>query len=381
MPDFKKLLKQYWQVGFLAVVAIILFTLISATGGDPRQVGSSYSIGANGYGAWYQMMVDRGVKIQRWEQPFDELAKSNKFDRFTTLLQVNSQLIEQLSLASDKQEWVEKGNTLIILGVAAPASGISFKTDLESQSGTIRIETTRRFRAKFDPIYQSTPDIKKTNIISDKSGGVITEFTLGKGRLILSTTPSLAANVYQDFKPNYELLAKLTTGNSQQLIVDEYIHGYRKQSTKIATKKGDVFDYLRRTPLSIVLLNLGLITLVIIWQKNRRFGKIVMPKLPEIENSEAYIQALAGILHQANSSEFVIQNIGKTQQLSWQQKLGLGTDRLVEATTLITAWENQTKLPTDDLQFVLKLVTEARRLTPKELNIWLIKVQTISSQI
>ena len=118
MPDFKKLLKQYWQVGFLAVVAIILFTLISATGGDPRQVGSSYSIGANGYGAWYQMMVDRGVKIQRWEQPFDELAKSNKFDRFTTLLQVNSQLIELLSLASDKQEWVEKGNTLIILGVA-----------------------------------------------------------------------------------------------------------------------------------------------------------------------------------------------------------------------------------------------------------------------
>ena len=303
------------------------------------------------------------------------------FDRSTTLLQINSQLTQLLYLSENQQEWIKKGNTLIILGVAAPASKIPFKTDLESQTGTIRIETTRRFTAKFDPINRSTTDIQKTNIISDRSGGVITEFTLGKGRIIVATTPHLAANVYQDFKPNYELLAKLTTENSQQIIVDEYIHGYRKQSTKAITKKGDVFEYLLRTPLSIVSLNLGLGILVLIWQQNRRFGKVVIPKLAEIENSEAYIQALAGVLRQANSTEFVLQNIGKTQQLSWQQKLGLGTDRLVETNTLITAWESQTKLPTDDLHFVLKLATEERRLTPKELNTWLIKVQTISSQI
>ena len=112
-----------------------------------------------------------------------------------------------------------------------------------------------------------------------------------------------------------------------------------------------------------------------------RFGKIFVPKSPEIENSEAYIQALGGVLLQANSSEFVIQNIGKAEQLSWQQKLGLGKDRLVESNVLITAWENQIKLPTEDLRFVLKLMSEPGRIAPEQLTLWLKKIHQIGQVI
>jgi hypothetical protein len=86
-------------------------------------------------------------------------------------------------------------------------------------------------------------------------------------------------------------------------------------------------------------------------------------------------------LQQANSSEFVLQNIGKANQLAWQQKLGLGDDRLVPADTLITAWENQTQLPTDDLRSVLQLSAGKQRLAPVELNEWLKKVQSIGSKL
>jgi Domain of unknown function (DUF4350) len=373
MQDFKKLVKQYWQFVLLAVIAIVLFTVVSATGGDPKQPGSSYSIAANGYGAWYQMMLDRGVKIQRWEQTFDELTEVPGYEKGVTLLQVNSQLAP-FQLSPAQQEWVEQGNTIVILGVAAPAWGIPFQTDIDSPQGAIRIETTRRFKG-------TQLGLSSEPVLSDRSGNVITQSNFGKGRVITATTPHLAANAYQDFKPNYELLAQLVTTDRQQIIVDEFIHGYRSRSTKAETKAGDVLAYLFRTPLVIVLLNLTLGMLVLIWQQNQRFGKVIIPKVPEIENSEAYIKALGGVLQQANSSEFAIQNIGKAQQLVWQQKLGLGSDRLVEANTVIAAWENQIKLPTDDLRFVLPLVTEARRLNPKELNVWLSKVQMISSQI
>ena len=90
---------------------------------------------------------------------------------------------------------------------------------------------------------------------------------------------------------------------------------------------------------------------------------------------------MGGVLRQANSSEFVLQNIGKAEQLSWQQKLGLGKERLVETQALITAWENQTQLPTENLRFVLQLTAAARRTSPAELTIWLTKIREIDRQL
>jgi hypothetical protein len=407
VAEFKKLLEQYWQIGLVVVVTILLLTIVSATGGDARQSGSTYSNAPDGYSAWYQMEIDRGTKIRRWQKSFKRLTKNSVYSTDVTLLQVNSQLT-RLSLSDIQKKWIEQGNKLVILGVNAPAENVPFSANLESSQGSVKIETKRRFPVNFN-ILDTPTKLPATIILRDRSGSVINEYTLGKGRLIVASTNHLAANAYQDIRPNYELLSKLVQEDRQQLMVDEYIHGHRDRHKKSKPKPGevrqgkvdpdedgevnlnidedgeertgDIFGYFANTPLIIVLLNLILGILVSLWQQNRRFGRIFIPKPPQIENSEAYIQALGGVLQQANSSEFVIQNIGRAEQLSWQKKLGLGGDRIVESDTLITAWENRTKLPTDDLRFVLKLITEVRRLSPIELNTWLIKLQAISRQL
>ena len=393
MTDFNKLFKQYWQLALLAAIAIVLITIISAIGGDSRQPGSSYSIAANGYSAWYQMMSDRGIKIQRWQKSFPQLTRFSNYERGVTLLQVKPQL-DRLEITNLQQQWVSQGNTLVILGVSAPAWEIPFQASLESPQGDVKIETTRRFRSDVAKIGRSQ-NIGTESVLSDRSGSVISQFKLDKGLVMIATTPHLAANSYQDFRPNYELLAELVTKDRQQVLVDEYIHGYvdRKsastfknrqgrssQEGESETSTGDTLDYLGKTPLLLVFINLLLVILVLIWQQNRRFGKVFVPKPAEIDNSEAYIQALGTVLRQANSSEFVLQNIGRAEQLSWQQKLGLGKERLVEAQTLIEAWENRVRLPTNDLRFVLQL-TSGRRLTPAELTIWLAKIRTIDLQL
>jgi Domain of unknown function (DUF4350) len=399
MTDFKKLLKQYWQLGLLAIVAIVLVTVISAMGGDARLAGSSYSIAPNGYNHWYQTTIDRGVKIKRWQKSFPKLVQSSEYDRGTTLLQVQPQSVE-LDITNQQQEWVSKGNTLVILGVDAPARETTFQQDLASPQGKIRIETTRRFGNNINGNKQlkdadrfSAGEAPQTVILEDRSGGIVTEFKLAEGRIIIATTPHLAANAYQDFQPNNDLLTELVTRDRQQVLVDEYIHGYTDRKPIIDPVTGEVktddenrdnndtLSYLASTPLIVVFLNLLLGILVLAWQQNRRFGKVVIPKLPEVVNSEAYIQALGGVLRQANSSEFVLQNIGKAEQLSWQQKLGLGKERLVESQALITAWENQTQLPTEDLRFVLQLTAAARRTSPAELTIWLTKIREIDRQL
>jgi Domain of unknown function (DUF4350) len=379
MADFKKLFKQYWYLGILATIAIVLLTIISATGGDVRQAGSTYSIDPNGYSAWYQMMKDRGTNIQRWQNSFPQLAKNPTYQQGTTLIQINPEL-EHWQLTARQQRWVSQGNTLIILGVLSPAREIPFQADLKSSVGSVRIETTRRFRSDLT-IGNLPSDTIAETVLKDRYGSVISQFTIDRGQIILATTPYLAANAYQDFPPNYKLLSQLVTQDRQPILVDEYIHGYIDRSSRSDPKTGDVFAYLNNTPLLIVFVNLLLGLLVLTWQQNRRFGKVVILKSPEIDNSEAYIQALGGVLHQAHSSEFVLQNIGRAKQLAWQQQLGVGKERLLEAQTLVNAWENLMRSPADDLRFVLQLTTEARRLTPSELKIWMTKIHSIDLQL
>ena len=391
MTDFKKLLKQYWQLGLLAIVTIVLVTVISAMGGDSRLAGSSYSNAANGYSHWYQKMIDQGVKIDRWRKSFSKLAQLSEYEQGVTLLQVQPQL-EILLITKQQQEWVIKGNMLVILGIDAPAEEIPFQQDLESAQGKIRIETTRRFRSNLNK-DKFLKDADQVEILQDRSGSVITQFKLGQGKIIIATTPYLAANAYQDFQPNNDLLNELVTTDSQQILVDEYIHGYTDRKPAVDRNTGnvktddessdnnDTLGYLASTPLIVAFINLLLGILVLSWQQNKRFGKVVIPKTPEVDNSEAYIQALGGVLRQANSSEFVLQNIGKAEQLSWQQKLGLGKERLVESQALITAWENQTQLPADDLRFVLQLTAAAERINPAELIVWLTKIREIDRQL
>ncbi len=385
MEEFKKLVREYWKIGLVGVVAIVLLTVVSAMGGDIRQSGSSYNNAPNGYGSWYQMMVDRGTKIRRWEKSFAQFAQDPLYSTNTTLLQVNPQL-EIFQLTDVQRKWIARGNTLAILGINAPAQEAPFSANFQSSEGLVKIETKRRLNL-VPSIGALDGALPEATILSDRSGSVMTQYSLEKGRIIVASTPHLAANAYQDYRPNYELLAKLSTANRQQLIVDEYIHGYRDRQKASSTVKEyseertkDIIGYLANTPLLIVLLNLILGILVTIWQQNQRFGQIITSKPPQIENSEAYIQALAGVLRQANSSQFLIQTIGKAEQLSWQKKLGLGSERLVESDTLINAWKTRTKLPPDDLIFILTSIAETPR-SPKQLNTWLLKLQTISRQL
>jgi hypothetical protein len=48
---------------------------------------------------------------------------------------------------------------------------------------------------------------------------------------------------------------------------------------------------------------------------------------------------------------------------------------------LLTAWVTQTKLPATDLQQVLQLATDHRRLNEKELRQWLLQWQTLRDKL
>jgi hypothetical protein len=342
-------------LGAIALIVIILLTTIAAPSTKITS-GSTYTRSPDGYGAWYAFMQNQNISIQRWQKPFSDLPTT---ENPVTLLQINSTLTSIQTYPKQK-EWIAKGNNLVILGIKQPVTAAAFSTQHQSSFGKVQIDTRRRYN----------PSKQEQITLGDKFGAVIWQKKYGKGKVILATTPYLAANAYQNNDSNFKLLADLVTKNSQKVFVDEYIHGYKDQDARKQAGEDSLFNYFTKTPLLPALIQLIVLLLVLIWARNRRFGKPLTLKTPVIDNSQAYIQALAGVLQKAESSDFVVEMLGKEEQIQLQKALGLSQIPL-DNQVLLKIWEQQRRTNTEKLKTVLQLQSQKRRISERELISWL----------
>lgn len=380
----------------ITVLAIALIALVSLTlffaprSGNLRQRGSTYSRSPDGYGAWFAYMQEQGTTIERWRKPLQVLvdptgpiAQTYKTNDGKPIAPPTPITLLQISNGIDPiipdTDWLKKGNVLVLLGIQRQVTDAPFTSDLPSRFGKIRIETSRRESTANQPSTANNPE---PILLKDEHGIVIWQAPVGKGRIIYATTPYLAANAYQDFQGNYELLADLVKAPGHPIWVDEFLHGYEDPPTIAKdgkpVPKRSLLSYLWDTPLSLLTIQLAVLLGVLLWGQNRRFGPTQPVLPPSVDNSEAYIQAMAGVLHKAECSQFVVETVGKAEQLEIQKALGLGTEPLTIA-ALAQAWEQQTQRSPADLEAALK--TGDRPLSDPELLQWIRTLQTLRSQL
>lgn len=365
-PQRTRLIKDLRFQIAIAIGAMILLTLIAAPNNSTFRSGSSFNRAPDGYGAWYSFMEQRGTSIQRWQRPFQDLLRpSTNSQVLSTLVQIHSELSAPV-LNQQEQNWIKQGNTLVRLGVLSPVTKASFHTLQSSPVGTVKIDTRRRLEQAVKTDQQR---------LGDRFGAVVWQENLGQGRVIFATTPHLAANAYQDSPGNYQFLAQLVTQNNAPIWVDEYIHGYREADVVEQSAPDNWAIYLAKTPLLPVFCQAGILLLILIWAENRRLGPPLTPATPEVDNSQAYIQALAEVLYQAESSEFILDTVGKAEQRRVQMSLGLG-QRLLEPPQLIDAWVKQTGRPAAELEQMLRS-HPTHRISEPDLLIWLRNIETI----
>lgn len=377
MPNLRQ---RKWLLIAIAIAVVVVLTLIAApnSGGTRIDNGSSYGRKPDGYGAWYEYMSQREVPIERWHKPFSRLVEENVRD--ATLIQIYGKT-NPFNLSAPKQKWIAQGNTLIILGVDRPATAAPFARSIPYRlqplsEDLIEIETSRRYR-------QQTQGIAET-ILGDRYGAVVWSEQVGSGKVIYCTTPYLAANAYQNSPDNYQFLAELASQN-KAILVDEYIHGYRNQGKgNSSSSDGDrdraenVLTYLANTPWLLLFIQTIIITAVVSVSALRRFGKPVVVDRAIADNSTAYIDALAGVLEKANSTDFVVDTISKDERRKLQISLGLGKS-LVDDSTLVAAWKQQKKQPATELSQVLQIESNNQKISDARLITWIQKWQRINS--
>jgi hypothetical protein len=362
MHQFRK----QWLWVALGVGALMLLGVLLAPSQGQLLSGSTYSRGPDGYGAWYAQLQRQGIEVERWQRPLRDLPPQGGM----TLLQVRPELRSR-SASPEVRRWVQQGNTAIVLGVSTKVSDAPFVSQIVSDSGMITIATRRR---------QATP----TALLQDRFGAVVWEEAIGPGRVVYAATPHLAANAYQDMPGNFHFLNQLVTERSHVLKVDEYLHGYRDASVAQQEGKGNVISYLVHTPLLIVGLQGLLILIVAIVATNIRFGPPQPVSAPKVDNTVAYITALAGALRQAGSYEFVQNLVGKAERLQLQRRLGLGEIPL-KPEALGQAWQQHARPSSSDLPPLFQTQQQTRssphRLGEAALIRWLQSVQTLRDQL
>ena len=392
-PMNRVLTSKKWQLGAIALVLglLLLFTIFTSPQQQRLNDGSTFSRQPSGYGAWYAFMQSQGVEIQRWQKPLEALTTNQRTG--ITLLQVHPRSIANFSLEPEERAWLALGNKLVVLGVAAPVTEADFLTIHPSAAGLVKIQSSRRriLNPLMNRVREVIPEVPSADqpedqpedqILGDRYGSIIWREVIEQGQLILATTPHLAANAYQKEPGNFQLLTQLVDP-THQIYVDEYLHGYRDREEIAKSGVGDWVSYLRQTPVFVVFLQLGVIFLVLLGGYNQRFGRVMSLTTPKVNNSEAYMQAIAAVLEKADCADFLVETIGKAEQIKLQKSLGLGSN-LVAPELLLQAWTERTGRPKGELAKLLQqqaLVTKNQHqsLKPPALLALLEKWRQLSS--
>ena len=393
--------RRYWIAGVLMILILGFFLLVGAPASNRVDAGSTWGTAPDGYGAWYAYMEAEGADIKRWQRPLAELIQAEKAPSASprTLVRIVPPVFserEDILWQSDLADWLEQGNRLVILTQRGSVTAAQFSSQLDSEAGKVTIETRRRYKPKeieLPPYEQEGTEISYKPAIEPRSSrrstlaqsqpapsnsleallsddyGTVVWHTLDEPNLVWATTPFLAANAYQSAPGNFAFLADLVQPGA--VWIDEYLHGYRDRDVVVKEVAGTWLGYLAKTPLLIAAVQIGVILLIALIAQNRRAGS-TQPLLSEpVNNSEAYIKALAGVLHKANNRDFLIETLTRAEQKALARSLGLG-ESTVSPEALQTAWQQRTGRSIQELD-----ILQAKPKGEAALQTWLQQLQSL----
>ena len=391
----------YWIAGVLIVLMLGFFLLVGAPASNRIDTGSTWGTAPDGYGAWYAYMEAEGANIKRWQRPIAELVQAEKDPQASprTLVRIIPPAFaqrEDILGQSEISDWLAQGNRLVILTQRGAVTAAKFSSQLDSEAGKIAIETRRRYRPQeielpsyeqegteisykptVEPLTnrrstlaqsQPAPSNQIETLLADDYGTVVWR-SLAEPNLVWAITPFLAANAYQSAPGNFAFLSNLVQPGA--IWVDEYLHGYRDRDVVVKEVAGTWLGYLAKTPLLIAAVQIGVVLLIALIAQNRRAGSKQPLPFEPVNNSEAYIKALAGVLHKANNRDFLIETLVGAEQKALARSLGLG-EAAVSLEALQVAWQQKTGRSIGELD-----VLQAKPKGEAALQAWLQQLQSL----
>lgn len=359
---------RYVRIAGIAFVLLFFLLALLAPAAGQRTSGSTYNRAPEGYLGWYAYMAAQGTPVQRWRRPVESLSAQPDSGAPQTLVRIYAGMVSDFQ-AWDRnwlEPWLSAGNTFIALGLDAEIVDAPFTSRLASDFGEVVVKTRRR---------SDLPVNSDRTLLGDEYGAVVWERPDDEaGRFVVALTPHLAANAYDDEPGNYDFLADLATQADGPIWVDEYLHGFKEADVIVEETVNSWGAYLARTPVKIALIQMVIVLTIFLLAQNRRLGNLTKVTPPKVDNSRAYIEALAAVLHKAESTPFLVDMLTKAERSRLQNALGFHAAN-VDDSALQDAWTQQTGQSSQLLTPLLQPPLTAKKGTDESLRNWLEKLQ------
>jgi uncharacterized protein DUF4350 len=309
---------------------VILVLLVGATAvlsppqAAPAPDSSSYSPGANGAKAAYELLGELGYQVERWAQPLPELPE----DAGKNVLVLSEPIGAVAISESDALErFVRRGGRVLITGPnvpkfltgagvslmppqhattqnyqAAAVSGITRGVPIITMAATVRWDGDNADAA---PMYVHGDDV------------VVVAYKIGDGEAIwwAGATPLSNAGISAEGNLNL-LLNSLGTADGTRVLWDEYYHGERKT----------LGSYLAGTPVVWALLQGGIICVMIVLAYGRRTGPTRMPVVESRLSPLEFVETLGALYQSAGAASGAVKTVWDRFRYLVCTRLGLPRD-------------------------------------------------------
>jgi len=164
-------------------------------------------------------------------------------------------------------------------------------------------DTTKSGEDETPPLPQGTSGSTApvAHLVDDK-GALLIDFAYGSGRVSILTDPYIVSNGGIKLEDNLQLAINMLTVPDGLIAFDEYHQGKGLTRNSFAA-------YFAGTPVLLLAAQAGLVVLLILWTRGRRFARPL--PLPQVDrrSSLEFVASMAELQQRARAFDLAIENI------------------------------------------------------------------------
>lgn len=138
--------------------------------------------------------------------------------------------------------------------------------------------------------------------IADGKGALLIDYKYGSGSIVLLSDPYIVSNSGIKLNDNLQLALNILTAREGLIAFDEYHQGRGPIQNSFA-------GYFAGTPVLLIAGQVGLIVLLVLWTRGKRFGRPLPLRQVDRRSSLEFVASMAELQQRARAFDLAIENI------------------------------------------------------------------------
>jgi len=297
-PRDRKLL---WAAAAVFVLLIAGAVVFGGDAGQKAETPSSYSTASGGAKAAYLLLTGEGYKVKRWERPLDGLPQSAA----ETLILAEPSEAPTGREREQLKTFLNDGGRVIATGMFAG----TFLPENRSVPDFLRGMAWKKVAAVSpSAITRAAPEIVMAPqarwesfsaaypLYADGDQTLVVKYPYGRGEVLWWAAATPLTNAGLKEAGNLEFFLACLGGTKNEILWDEYIHGYRDTLAMS----------IAHSPIKWLALQLTLLALAVLATFSRRSGPICQPATDVRLSPLEFVQTLGGLYENAGSASVAL---------------------------------------------------------------------------